>query len=295
MNVANKTFIITGSASGLGKAYASKLLENGGRVCISDVNEAIGKETLEEFRNKFGNDRVCFVPCDVTEKEQFASLFDETEKFFAVNCVDVLVNNAGINTNFGWRKCMDVNIIGVMTGMEMAIDRMSKSPAKGTIINCASMAGFVTGSGSIGAAYYASKHACVAVSRDTANEYPRNGIVIKCLCPAYAKTAIINVDYRNQEQFDKEIAEIGLMEPEEVAEAFYKLVTECGNGTVLAIAKGYPTMVIPDFGMTAILTLGLISTVVSKITGIEVVRPVHQLLCVAVFMAMMLLFAGWLI
>ena len=104
MNVTNKTCVITGSASGLGKAYAFKLLENGARVCISDVNEAIGKETLEEFRNKFGDDRVCFVPCDVTKQDQFVSLFDETEKFFAVNCIDMLVNNAGINTNFGWRK-----------------------------------------------------------------------------------------------------------------------------------------------------------------------------------------------
>ena len=190
---------------------------------------------------------------------------------------------------------MDVNIIGVMIGMEVAIERMSKSPTKGTIINCASLAGFVTGTSSIGAAYYASKHACVAVSRDTANEYPSNGVVIKCLCPAYAKTAIINVQYKNQAKFDKEIAEIGLLEPQEVAEAFYKLVTECGNGAVMAIAKGYPAFLIPDYGKALILTIGAISAIVGKTTGAEVVRPIHQLLCLLILMAIMLLFAGWMI
>ena len=65
-----------------------------------------------------------FVPCDVTQPEQFtrcgqparfsidrispSRLFDECEKYFGVSCVDLLVNNAGINTNLGWRKCMEV-------------------------------------------------------------------------------------------------------------------------------------------------------------------------------------------
>ena len=63
VEVRNKTCIITGSAAGLGKAYAAKLLENGARVCISDVNETNGIETLQEFRDKFGPDCVCFVRC----------------------------------------------------------------------------------------------------------------------------------------------------------------------------------------------------------------------------------------
>ena len=52
--------------------------------------------------------RVCFVPCDVTKKEQFINLFDKTEEFFQVACVDLLANNAGINLNKGWRLCMEV-------------------------------------------------------------------------------------------------------------------------------------------------------------------------------------------
>ena len=72
-------------------------------------------------------------------------LFDECESYFNVPCIDLLVNNAGINTNWGWRKCMEVNIIGVMNGTEIALERMKKQPNKGTIVNTASMAGIMTG------------------------------------------------------------------------------------------------------------------------------------------------------
>ena len=67
-----------------------------------------------------------------------------------------------------------------------------------------------------------------------------------------------------------------MLEPQEVAEAFYKLVTECGNGAVMAIAKGYPAFLIPDYGKALILTLGAISAIVGKTTGAEVDRPIHQ-------------------
>ena len=180
-DVENKVCIITGSASGLGKAYASKLLQNKAKVCISDIDEKAGAMTLKEFQQRFGRDSVCFVRCDVTKEEQFINLFDETEKIFDVKCVDLLVNNAGINNNLGWRKCFDVNIMGVMMGMEIALDRMQKSPKKGEIINCASLAGFVTGSRAIGEAYYGSKHACVTVSRNVATDYSNTKVSIKCI------------------------------------------------------------------------------------------------------------------
>ena len=75
----------------------------------------------------YGSKNVCFIKCDVTQEEEFKNLFDKAEEFFKVKCIDILVNNAGINTNLGWRKCMDVNIMGVMLGSEMALDRMIKA------------------------------------------------------------------------------------------------------------------------------------------------------------------------
>ena len=296
-SVFKKVCIITGSAAGLGKAYAEILLEHGAMVCISDINEPNGKQTLEEFSKRFGKNNVHFVPCDVTKEEQFVNLFDETEKYFKNN-VDMLVNNAGINSLLGWKKCMDVNIIGVMIGTEIAMERMSKSVYKGTIINCASLAGFVTGTTglSLGASYFASKHACVSLSRDSATEYHKNGVVTKCLCPAYANTAIIQLhDPERQARFNKEVNELGLLEPREVAEGFYKLVKQCENGSVMAVVKGYPVFLIPDYGKTMVLGIGLISNIVSRLSGVEVVKPIHQVLCLLFFMILLFCFVGWIL
>merc|ERR1712158_251341 len=147
MQVRDAVCLVTGSAQGLGKAFAVRLLAAGAKVCISDVREERGLATLEELREKFGKDKVTFVQCDVTKQEQFSKLFDECEAYFKVDCIDLLVNNAGINTNLGWRKCMEVNIIGVMNGTEIALERMKKHGVKGSIINIASMAGVGTGTG----------------------------------------------------------------------------------------------------------------------------------------------------
>ena len=300
MSVRDKVCIITGSASGLGKSYAEILLENGAKVCLSDVNQDHGKETLEEFGQKFSAKKVHFVACDVTKQDEFTNLFDEAEKYFDTQ-VELLVNNAGINpAKLGWRKCMDVNIYGVMIGTEIALERMSKSSKKGTILNCASLAGFVTGTSGLmegSASYYASKHACVALSRDCASEFKNNGVVIKCLCPAYANTAIIKLDDPvKQEAFDKKINQIGVLEPREVAEGFYKLVTECKNGSVMAVIKDYPYYLLPDYGMVMVLGLGMLSKMANKITGgLDVVKPFHQLLCFIGFMILFEFFVGWIL
>ena len=67
----NKIAVITGSAGGLGKEFARRLLNEGASVCISDVNSGLGFETLAEFSAEFGRDRVCFVKCDVTSTDDW--------------------------------------------------------------------------------------------------------------------------------------------------------------------------------------------------------------------------------
>ena len=60
---------VTGAAGGLGKEFSQRILTSGGRVCLADLNEKLGQETLKEFRERFGEDKVCFVPCNVTKGE----------------------------------------------------------------------------------------------------------------------------------------------------------------------------------------------------------------------------------
>ena len=120
-------------------------------------------------------------------------LFDSCESYFGVPCVDLLVNNAGINANLGWRKCMEVNIIGVMNGTEIALERMKKQPKKGTIVNIASMAGIGNGEAPLpqvsclllkcypgfseeSVSYFVSKHGVVTLTRTLNASFQESGM-----------------------------------------------------------------------------------------------------------------------
>ena len=89
--------IITGSAQGLGKEFAKRLLQDGCKVCLSDVDEVKGLETKLQFQKQFGlgDDGVCFVKCDVTQKEDWTALWESAEKILN-GPIDVLINNAGL-------------------------------------------------------------------------------------------------------------------------------------------------------------------------------------------------------
>ena len=71
---------------------------------------------MGKLNERFEEEKVCYVACNVTDEQQLKCLFDTAEEFFKVSCVDILVNNAWINTYFGWRKCMAVNIMADMMG-----------------------------------------------------------------------------------------------------------------------------------------------------------------------------------
>ena len=114
---------------------------------------------------------------------------------------------------------------------------------------------------------------------------------------SYAPDKIIRSAKKNNCRKDsKKINEIGLMEPREVADGFYKLVTQCKNGSVMAVIKDYPPFLIPDYGMVMVLGLGLMSKIANKLSGgLDVVRPIHQFLCLLIFLILLLCLAGWIL
>ena len=85
MDVSNAVCVITGSAQGLGKAFAIRLLCAGARVCISDLKQETGEKTLAELKEQFGEGKVCFVACNVTVEEEFRNIFIKAEEFFKVS------------------------------------------------------------------------------------------------------------------------------------------------------------------------------------------------------------------
>ena len=200
MDVSGKVCIITGAAQGLGLACAARLLEAGARLCISDLNQTKGQLSLSHLRERFGEDKVCFVKCDVTKEKEFINLFDKTEEFFLVSCVDLLVNNAGIGTNHGWRPCLEVNIISVMLGTQIALERMRKANKAGQIINTASMAALGPGVNEAMVSYTASKHGVVALTRSLALAGGGSGVAHKAICPSYVDTEIVRAVQTRQDQ-----------------------------------------------------------------------------------------------
>merc|ERR1712141_268729 len=89
-------------------------------------------------------------------------------------------------------KCMEVNIIGVMTGTEIALERMKKQTKKGTIVNTASMAGIMTGFAEDALGYFVSKHGVVQLTRTLNRSFHESGVEVKALCPAWADTEIVS-------------------------------------------------------------------------------------------------------
>ena len=90
--------IITGSAQGFGKEFAKRLLQNGCKVCLTDIDEVKGLETKDQFQKEFKLDDngICFIKCDIAAKEAWPQLWDLAEEKLR-GPVDILINNAGLN------------------------------------------------------------------------------------------------------------------------------------------------------------------------------------------------------
>ena len=94
---------ITGAAGGLGKEFSDRVLSTGGWVCLADLNAELGHETLKHFRERFGEDKVCFVPCDVTNPEDL----EKGEAFYIYNC-NLLLLITIIESNMAQHRLEDL-------------------------------------------------------------------------------------------------------------------------------------------------------------------------------------------
>jgi len=282
MKVQGRIVVITGSAQGLGKAFARQLLNAGAKVCISDINLEGGNKTLQEFEEIYGATNVHFVKCDVTKEEEMKALYDGAEEYFGGK-VSIFCNNAGINHTAGWKKCMDIDIMAVMAGTYMAMERMSlkNGGSGGLIINTASLAGILFGDGSKELAqvnsYFVAKHGVVALTRALGNKeiLAETGVQLRCICPSFADTNIIREGIEDPDQARERINKLGgVMTPEFVSEGFYSLVTEGHNGDAMVVAKDTNFIIFPDISFPLLIFLAA----GSKIFGSKVFRPKQQIL-----------------
>ena len=186
MQFKNKTVIITGGNSGIGKETALQFATEGANVMVADLAENI----IDELKGK-----ASYIKVNVTNFAEVENMFAETIKIFGD--FDILLNSAGIEgprfktenyPNEAFEQVMDINVNGLFYCMKVALQHFAAKKS-GNIINIASIAGHLGMSGHI--AYSASKHAVLGMTKSAAVEYARHGIRINAVCPGFTDTPML--------------------------------------------------------------------------------------------------------
>jgi NAD(P)-dependent dehydrogenase (short-subunit alcohol dehydrogenase family) len=186
--VAGKVCIVTGAGSGIGRATATRLAEEGGRVTCVDVDEGAVRETARAI-----GDAAVSVAADVSDDAQVRTYTDETVARWGR--LDVAFNNAGVNLPTVFHEApddlidrtIDVNLRGVIHGCRAAIPHMLERGG-GSIINTGSVNSLV--SEPFLSIYAATKGAILMLSRSIALDYAKQGIRCNCLCPGWVDTPV---------------------------------------------------------------------------------------------------------
>ena len=187
--------VITGAASGIGRAVALRFAADGGIVIVADLNETTGAETVA-LAARAGHTRVRFVLTDVAEEASIEQMVAATVHDFGR--LDCLVNNAGIGGAYGsvmktsvedWDRTFAVLVRGVFLGTKHGARAMVEAGIEGSIVNIASVAAMSGGDAPI--AYSSAKAAVLNMTRGAAVELAQYRIRVNCVCPGAIRTPLL--------------------------------------------------------------------------------------------------------
>jgi NAD(P)-dependent dehydrogenase (short-subunit alcohol dehydrogenase family) len=226
MRFSGKVAIVTGGATGIGRATAVAFGREGAQVIVADLNAREGEETVRLVRAAGGP--AVFVRTDVSNSADWQRLVADGIEAF--KRIDVLFNNAGIagpsasTANYdedAFDKVVSINLKGVWLGMKHVIPQML-AQKKGAIVNNASILGLVGFASAV--AYTACKHAVIGMTQTAALEYATAGIRVNAVCPGFIKTPMVDQGMQqlgDPAQVAAQIAKLHAMErmgePAEVA------------------------------------------------------------------------------
>jgi len=261
--LAGKNVIVTGAASGIGRACAARLLEEGANVMGADI------EPGDAPGSASGGATWAFTTVDVTDEASVVHLVEETAR--VLGRVDGLVNAAGVAGGGAvhmvdtaeWNRVVGVNLFGTFLTAKHAIAQMLEQPlvdgARGAVVTIASIEGIEGTAG--GSAYSASKGGVVILTKNMAIDYAGRGIRVNTVCPGFIDTPMTKAIFgEGMERARREIIsehKLGRFgQPEEIAAAVTFLVSSDASfvtGHALVVDGGYTAG--RDHGVTELLGL----------------------------------------
>jgi NAD(P)-dependent dehydrogenase (short-subunit alcohol dehydrogenase family) len=249
MKLEGKVSLITGGASGIGRATALLLAREGSAVAIADLDEAGGQEVVRQVVDAGG--QAAFALCNVAQATDCQRAVQFTVE--ALGGLDILFNNAGIirradvldTTEKEWDRVMAVNVRSIFLMSKYAIPVMAGAGG-GAIVNTGSGWGLVGGRNAV--SYCASKGAVVNMTRAMALDHGEQNIRVNCVCPGDTDTGMLRNEAQQlgatEDEFlveaaDRPLGRIG--DPEDIARAVLYLVSDDSSfvtGTVLVVDGG---------------------------------------------------------
>jgi len=234
--LAGKSALVTGAASGIGKAAAVVFAREGARVVVADLSEEGGAQTVRTIRDNGGEAH--FVHCDVSSAADVEALVAAAVKTFGR--LDCAFNNAGIagtqrkTADYDedeFDKVIAVDLKGVWLCMRAEIRQFLAQKGPGAIVNTASAAGLVASHSM--PAYTAAKHGVVGLTKCAALEYARSGIRINDVCPGVVDTPLVEGMVAGRPKLAARLDEVEPIgrkaHPEEIAEAVVWLCSDAAS------------------------------------------------------------------
>jgi 2-hydroxycyclohexanecarboxyl-CoA dehydrogenase len=244
IDLEGKVTIVTGAASGIGRAISRRFAALGAKVLVTDVNEAGGAETVRMIVEDGGV--ASFFRCDITSFDDAKAAIAMAKQTFGP--LDVLVNNAGWdviepflkNDPEQWYKVIDINLKGPIHMCRAAMEAFVEQESGGKIVNLASDAGRV---GSLGEAVYsACKGGVIALTKTLAREGARYKILVNCVAPGITDTPLVaGMDQKVIDAIVKAIPLRRMADPDEPAEMVAFLASGSNTymtGQVMSVSGG---------------------------------------------------------
>jgi NAD(P)-dependent dehydrogenase (short-subunit alcohol dehydrogenase family) len=240
--------LVSGAASGIGRATAQRFAEEGASVVAADIDVEGGEETVSQIESEGGE--ATFVETDVTDESDLAAGVEAAVDTYG--SLDFAFNNAGIEgdqvsfsdqDNANWNRVLDINLNGVFFAMREEIPAMLESGG-GAIVNTSSIAG-ILGFPNL-SPYVASKHGVVGLTKTAAVEFSSDGLRVNAVLPGVIETPMVarsgEQDPEATEQTIAGIPASRLGQPEEIASAVVWLCSEDASyvtGQPLPVDGGY--------------------------------------------------------